>query len=343
MAGKRQHSIPRFLQKGFASRIEGEDVFVWVYRKDGTGAEINTKNVGVERFFYGKPGAVCADDEITDLESEYCPLLDELRSKSGQVINPKIPGLIAHLSTRTRYLRKSFADITGLLLKQIHERLRDPRVILRLLAKPIYRERLIEELVARGASSEQATGAMELVGPHLPQLLEPAIPDMVSNVDSMMDFAKSKFPEAIPEAHIKALLKNPSAHGRSDTYAAFSWFVLRTESPLILGDSLCLFETSGDRRFKPLDDKGDDVLRVFLPISATLMLIGTPFRKRPKLDSLRINEAAAKCSAEFFISSTPRRLESSLVSSIGRRAGILSDEEVDKLINEITMSLEHAE
>ena len=343
MAGKRQHTIPRFLQKGFASRSEGDGVFVWVYRKDATGDEINTKNVGVERFFYGKPGEVSVDDEITDLESEYSPLLDELRSKSGQVSDSRLPGLIAHLCTRTRYLRKSFADTTDLLLEQIHERLRDERVIRRLFAKPIYRERLIEGLVARGATSEQASDAMELLGPRLPQLLEPAIPDMVSTVDSMMDFAKSKFPDAIREAHIKALSKNPSARGRSDTYADFSWFILGAESPLILGDSLCLFETGGNRRFKPLDDKGDDVQRVFLPISATRMLIGTPFRKRPKLDSLRINEAVAKCSAEFFISSTQRRLESSLVRSIGRRAGILTDEEVDKLVDEITMSLENAE
>jgi hypothetical protein len=47
MAGSKHHILPRFLLKGFASRIipraeKQDDVFVWVYRKEGKTFEAKT-------------------------------------------------------------------------------------------------------------------------------------------------------------------------------------------------------------------------------------------------------------------------------------------------------------
>jgi len=68
MAGKRHHILPRFLLKGFASRVQGEGVFSVVYRKDGKPFETNIEKISVEKHFYGKEGEISADEEITDLE-----------------------------------------------------------------------------------------------------------------------------------------------------------------------------------------------------------------------------------------------------------------------------------
>src|ERR1035437_1318648 len=117
MAGRRQHTIPRFILKGVQSRLNGDEVFVWLYRRGSKAVETNIKNVGTDRDFYGKPGQGALDDQITGLEESYSTMLDMLRSqtKSGPVCDAQgIPNLIAHLSTRTRFLRQSMGDSFGI-------------------------------------------------------------------------------------------------------------------------------------------------------------------------------------------------------------------------------------
>lgn len=111
-----------------------------------------------------------------------------------------------------------------------------------------------------------------------------------------------------------------------------------TESPLVLGDTVCVFETTGTRRFKPFDD-ADDVCRVFLPISGDRALVGTPYRARPKLDPSRLNKAVVRCSYEFFVSSVKLRSDSSLPSSIGRWSGLLTEDDMRAIIDRIGVEL----
>jgi hypothetical protein len=127
MAGKRQHILPRFLLKGFASRVEGEKVFAWVHRKSKPAFETTIENVSVEKHFYGKEGELSADNEITDLESGYAYLIDSLRQqKHGTYISdPLISDFIAHLSIRTKHLRESFRESTEYLMDRLSEYLGD--------------------------------------------------------------------------------------------------------------------------------------------------------------------------------------------------------------------------
>jgi Protein of unknown function (DUF4238) len=83
MAGRRQHTIPRFLLKGFASRFAGKEVFVWLYQVGRNAIETNTKNVSTNRDFYGEPGGVSVDDQITSREGDDSLLLDGLRAQTG--------------------------------------------------------------------------------------------------------------------------------------------------------------------------------------------------------------------------------------------------------------------
>ena len=65
MAGVRQNILPRFLLKGFASRLEAQEVFTWVFRKGRNIFEANIKNVAVEKHFYTQVANTSVDDEIT--------------------------------------------------------------------------------------------------------------------------------------------------------------------------------------------------------------------------------------------------------------------------------------
>jgi len=71
MAGNRQHFIPQFLLKGFASRKARSNLFCWVYRKNIKPFETNITKIGVERKFYVESEDTTLDESITGAEAEY--------------------------------------------------------------------------------------------------------------------------------------------------------------------------------------------------------------------------------------------------------------------------------
>ena len=81
MAGPRQHILPRFLLKEFASRIDGDKIFTWVYWRNGKVLEVSIKDVSVEKYFYGKGAEISVDAEITALEDKFAIFLHELRRR----------------------------------------------------------------------------------------------------------------------------------------------------------------------------------------------------------------------------------------------------------------------
>lgn len=115
MAGVRQHILPRFLLKGFASKMDGQEVFTWVCRKGGNIFEANIKNVAVEKHFYTGPGEINVDDEITEIERGFALLLDELRQKNDgfevQILG--CPSSLFISAAELSTLRDSFIDMTG--------------------------------------------------------------------------------------------------------------------------------------------------------------------------------------------------------------------------------------
>ena len=120
MAGKRQHYLPRFLQKGFSSRQNGKEIFTYVFKKNIEPYETNIINVGTESFFYGTHNGTSVDEDITEIELEFSPLLEELRGLSSdtKIEDRPINEFIIHLIIRTRHIRlsmeemgKSFLDI----------------------------------------------------------------------------------------------------------------------------------------------------------------------------------------------------------------------------------------
>ena len=123
---------------------------------------------------------------------------------------------------------------------------------------------------------------------------------------------------------------------RSASYAKHNWFVLRPASPVLLGDTVCLFETTGERRFKPLDDEADSIHRIYLPLASDCLLIGTPFKSCPVVDVRLLNKAIARCSYEFFVSAQALPDQSPLVKKLGKWSGILGAEEVQSLMKELT-------
>jgi hypothetical protein len=330
MSGSRQHTIPRFLLNGFASKTQGYDSFVWVYRKDSLGREINTLNVGVENHFYGKASEVSVDDQITAIEPLYADLLRNLQDHGGSrpVEDGRIPKFITHLSTRTRFLRQSITDSMALLLDGLHERFKNHDFLQAQFFKDSRVQNLLQSMLsARGVAPDQMDEAILLLKPYLPKLMDllPELPDLV---DRSMDVARAAMPNAIRAAHINALSRIPAEDKRAESYAKLNWFIVVVDTRLLLGDTVCVFETSGERWFKPVHEADDDLRKVLLPLSFDRLLLGSPVSVCPSLDVNVINKAIVRCSYEYFVSSEALPSHSALVRSIGRWSGITSESEL---------------
>lgn len=225
------------------------------------------------------------------------------------------------------------------MINELRDHLTDKRVVVegvrRHMDTPEFRDRMLAATGKEDISKEQADGLVALLKANGPAILDQSVPNLAESVTEHFAFLQANTPAVMRHAHIKSLTKDPNAAQRAATYAQFRWLLIRPTAPVYLGDTVCLFETSGTRRFKPLDDGDDQVQRIFLPLAPDRILAGTPYKKSPRVDPAVLNKAIVRCSYEFFVSANQLPPTSALPASIGKRAGVLSEAELQKILREI--------
>jgi hypothetical protein len=352
MAGIRQHILPRFLQKGFASRVtkktgKQDIVYTWVYRKGTAPFETATENVGVEKYFYGKAGELNVDDEITDIETEFVEVIAELRGKGDgfKISEPMVADFIGHLSIRTKHLRDSFVDMAEMFSTILFGYLADFKKLRAWVLE--YHKRhpeLIKKTVDEELNKMQLTRIQKLrmreymIMQLRPERIVMGMDKDKSNYEFLFNSLTPTFLEQIPniarEGHIKALAKNLVPEPRMEVYRQLHWFVCKSNVPLILGDVGVLFEVAGVKQFMSLTGKEDELKAAFLPISSDTMVVGTSFSEVPKVNFGTLNEAIARHSRDFFISGQVSPEIESLQPLLGTRAEIFSEQEIEQILME---------
>ena len=188
---------------------------------------------------------------------------------------------------------------------------------------------------------------MPLLLPQLLRLAQIRLDAMVLEGAKMMgaifrDQLRS-MPASMRTHFIAALSRSLDAGPRVEAYRRVNWYLVTVERPIILGDFVCLFETRGERRFKPIDDESDDCEHIFLPLAADRLLVGGRTDETPKIEVPALNDATARCSREFFVASG--RLaepDLSLANLIGTDAGIVSEPELAAMVDAIKRDLAQA-
>lgn len=336
MAGKRQHILPQFLLKGFASRKSDDEVFAWMCRRGSSPIEANIKNIAVERFFYGDPTTDSADAAVTSVEGEYALLLDDLRrGPVGPVQDVRLPGLLTHLMVRTKSLREAFRESASFLVASLQLHFTDPKLLDALLLR---RPKWLDAQLAKQFPGEWS----RLSRPDRYRFRERAKPLLADRLrarwDELQGQASAGFARvlrdlaaAIKEGHNAALAKTPSPGLIAQRFQQYSWVVLQTPKSLILGDTGALVRRD-DRSWGAFDGGSSLVRHVFLPFATNRLLIGgsAPIETP---DIGQINEAAARCSYELIVASHHDGTVEALHGLIGEDARILEPEEVEQLVN----------
>ncbi len=346
MAGIRHHILPKFLLKGFASRTEGKAVFTWVHRKGGKVFEASVVDVAVERHFYGKDEEFNLDESITEIESGFGALLDQLRREANGFELPPttIADLVTHLSIRTKHLRESFVETSENLLGLLTGYLSNPDNFGAWLFDYYRRHpEVIKESVDKALTKMELTRPQrrilrrKLLNLHPEALFaETDISQQALMFSGALAMVLDKLPEIVKGSHIKAMAKSLVPEPRAEQYRNLRWVVYKSEVPLILGDVGCLFELERNR-FVSTSGKEDHLIRVFLPIAVDTLIVGTLASELGDVDIERVNTISASISLDFFVSSESSQRTQALSSVIGERAEILSRDEILTLVKEVIL------
>lgn len=343
MSGRRQHVIPKLLLKGFASRRVGNQSYVWVFRRGAQPFETNIVNTGVEAAFYGEPGVGSTDEVITDFEEENVALVDYLRLQSGsRTLTEVLPiaRYVAHLAIRTKNLRSSCIESATYITERIRERLDTNNAVRKMLANHLRKEpgAILAEL-ERGPvlTSKERKQVLKKLSKQYKMLraVSSSIQDIFKqHVEALI----LKIAPEVKKAHNRSIHQQPAPALRVEELCRMHWRLnVNATTPLVLGDIAVIFQLKATGGFKALSEKDDAVVRVFLPLSPTHLLIGENDDLPPVPTPSEFNREMVRCSYEQFVSAIREPTQTTLQQEIGRVPMFpvkMLDEIVDSVLQE---------
>jgi hypothetical protein len=339
---KKQHFLPQLLLRGFASRVDGENAWAFVFRRGGAckGVETRAEEIGHARFFYGDPSESDLEFRIGDLETEIGGVF--LRLRSGQTTADDLralPVFVNHFAARTKNLRDGATEAGKATLEIAMRRLCEgkDRKLLKNECRKAIRKKLDESGVA---------ALVNRLPPFRRKLImrvaEKQLDDYISS-ERFKDDTSELFQQfqrfidmktIVAGAQRKALAKIVEETKVPERLRSFNWNVVRCASPpCILGDAVVLGRGSSDSSFTSVWRASKPEL-ICLPIASTTVVVGYATASSPDIDFDELNRASASSSRDFFVSSCCSTRELEYASLIGTNAAVVSDEELQRFSDE---------
>jgi hypothetical protein len=334
----KQHYIPRFLFKGFASKyISRKQVFVCYFHiVCSEGQEKNTRHIGYEQDFYG----ALLDDLIKKREDVYAKVLDRVREKRKIQNSDRdlVVEFVFSLALRTKHVREKMISLIESSRESLHSRFIDAHTWADELSKkanPRYLREQFEQFTRSQLGPVNRSTLNRLWERNKKQLSAKVKleankfgNEQAKNWDLFFSVVRwDKLVEDLGEKGQVAVLTNLHQNTSSQSldspklWRDFNWRVEEfSPGSLILGDAPVLQVNKDSSIVSVFFGEGQRSM-IVLPISHNLLLIGSeePDAKLPALDLL--NCGSAELSLLFFVSSQNRtELEGVYHGLVGRRA-----------------------
>ena len=331
MAGKEQHHVWRMLQRGFGE-LRGSDYHVWIYEKSRKPRISSTRKFGSEKFFYGPEGSD-ADEKITKFENLFQGRIQDARKEeNGSILDTSFcSNLIAHLETRSQFLRLELSNMLDRLVKSINENCSSSDTMRKLLVvyiknnpsalDPLFSQNLIP-ISERGRAVEIVEFILESFPDHL-------IKELFERDLALLMSSAIQSPEIIKNSHNQAILEMASDNERLQALCEYRYSVFRVEGgSFILPDTCCAF--IGPKIVSPFSQKDQVFHSVVVPISSEVAIIG---RKddAPYLELKAINRILAGCSYKAFIARHESSKFLGLSARISKYARLITDREMEDI------------
>lgn len=310
MAGKRQHYVPRLLQRGFLDDPTDDKERTWLHRPGTVARLVGIRDVGVEDWFYSRKstdGTPTLDDAITDYEGDLARNMRTLRDAApGTSIDAALAAeTVVHFVLRAAHLRRIMSSGITSATDEIATLFTDPARLGTMLG-------LTGPALSSAVTDAIAGSAAKLVPAGLPSALtERLMTFLVREVgDQLVAQAvvmlSPLFPNLfgglaakIRDTHNSLLEKPLDDNGWVAAFRAFYWSV-EAATDLILPDAVALSQKDGGPLEPVLFTTAADAALVLMPVAHNRMLVG---RRDPNasVDLSEFNEQAAAGCEAFFI------------------------------------------
>lgn len=310
MAGKRQHYVPRLLQRGFLADPSDEAERTWLHRVGTKARLVGIRDVGVADWFYSRKAQASErtlDDVITDFERDLGNDVRMLREVSpGSTIDPdQAARTVVHLVTRTAHLRRTISSAMISAIDEIEALFTNPERLGMMLG-------LSSPGLASVVLDAIRESAEDLVPAGFPAPLterlltffvretgDQLVAQAVATIEPLFSTLFSGIEGKVRDLHNRLLEKPPEDHGRVAILSTFNWSV-EGAVDLILPDAVALAREKGSKLEPLLFTRGVDAVLVLLPVAHDRMLIG---RRDPTevIDLSSFNRQASACCESFFI------------------------------------------
>ena len=340
MSGKRQHTIPQFLLKGFSvPKNGGKSFFCRVFKRNTESYKANIINVGVQSYFYCSNHISDIDATITKLESDFARLLSRIkRGEQSALSSPQLSEMLVHLEMRTRNMRETMSQATGALLDRISDHLSEEKNCKAWMKK--FMRSNSEDLRKMITEQLQTSGLPAEFDEPVRMLIHRFSPDAIEQRSTMESFANwesglNQFVhDTIKSRHLQSLDNPAMRQERLEKYQSLFYTVLPAANPpVILGDSIVLFQVAGQPCYKNHVSPDDDLIAIYLPLDSNNVLVGASERQHFLPDNLC--EATARCSLEFFVATENTDVLKTLQPYIGTEANLISDKEIKQRADDI--------
>jgi hypothetical protein len=342
MAGKRQHYVPRLLQRGFLHDPSDEAERTWLHRRGADARLVGISDVGVEDWFYSRrslDATPTLDDAITDLERDLGASVGALRASTpgGSIDAGEAARTVVHLVMRTAHLRRVISGGMASITNEIESMFTDPARLggmiglsgptLASVVSNAIRDSA-KELVPAGIP---AAFSERLIAFELRELGERIVEQAIATLGPIFPRLFSGLAGKVRDAHNSILATSPKSNGWVAALATFEWTV-EAGVDLILPDAVALARDD-DGPFMPLlFTKAADARAVVMPISPDRILVGRVTGSAP-IDLGGFNrQAAASCEA-FFIGAKPFN-EGRLNALIGSATANVIEETISVAVRE---------
>lgn len=312
MAGKRQHYVPRFLQRGFLDDPHDEAERTWLHRRRAHARLVGIRDVGVSEYFYSKlstNGAVTLDDLITAIEDDLYSELSMMRKVPvGHPIDPRIAArLTTHLMLRTAHVRSAFEQVVTQVFDEAMSLFTDQNLVRGHLG--------VDKLSGTSAideAIEDALRTLPLETQSFPRPLAQRVLRFIARerfellyeeygpvIAQVLTEMTKKIAVNVRNAHNKAL-ETAEQSRWEEGLMELSWQT-QAIAGAVLPDCVVLAREKGEDFTPLLLSDREKVELVILPLAHDRLLIGS-HGVCPPIAASYLNAASAACSSSFFIS-----------------------------------------
>lgn len=340
-ARERNHYIPRFLLKRFASRRNGKKSWVIQIDKSGLVVEPSTADVAVASYFYGQP-ETGVEDMLGEEETAFREILQKV--SDGQDPNTLAQELKEHLwqmVIRTKSIRDQFVDAGTTLVSQVIDTFstQEARDTLVDYVNKNFETLMETEIIAKLPRDQRPMARLML---RRPEAKAAAIQSMVSRMPvSMAAFrqiwsegGRNKLERSAQDGQVRGIKNVIENNIVPDTFAPSTWMLLKSDSEdVVLGD-VGVFGRDIQGKCGPLIQLGRDWDQLYLPISRSEVLVASKRIPAVFMVPDEINAASARLSTRFVYSAVDTPAVRNLIPIIGADAEIISAAEISGLVTE---------